>query len=393
MSNIFKKITAAISTFMVVFSIIGPVAGVNATYSSSLDAANKLATLRVLVDQSANPADYRLGDNLSRRELIKIAILLSSSELNTAYAGKFSDVPQSDWAWKYAETAVDNGFIAANATFSPSRNVSKGESLKVIMNATGVEKANTGADNFWADYVTGAVKAGIVESFSDYDADAQRGWIFKVAANALESSSTDTGAGDLLGDLLGGLDGGTGSTTTDTSSTGTTTSGVNVLSIALSADTPEAATIPANVSGIPVATYDFTAGSEDVTVTSVVVKRKGLSDLDTLTGIAAFSSDGRASQARNDSQNNNTEATLTLTNGFVVKAGETRTLTLVADVANAVAASNAEFALEVVEVVASTTAEKDGSLVGSTFKVGSVDAATLTVQTSGSVSNPKIGQE
>ncbi len=406
MSNILKKITAAISTFMIVLSIVGPVAGVNAAYSSSLEAANKLATVGVIVDKSANPADYRLGDNISRRELVKIAVLLSGAELNTAYAGKFSDVAQSDWAWKYAETALDNGLVFANATFSPSINVTNAEALKMIMNATGVEKV--GSDLFWAkNYVKGGVAAGIVETFSDYDTAAQRGWIFKVAANAFDLSTADTSVDsgtDILDGLLDGLDGtdtttdtGTDTTTTTTDTgtdtTTTTPSGSDVLTIALSADTPASASIPAGVSGIPVASYELTAGSEDVTVTSIVVKRKGLSDLDTLSGIAVFSSDGRASKAKDDSQNNNTEATLTLTNGFVVKAGETRALTLVANVNLAPGAANDEFALEVIEVVASTTAEKDGSLVGNSFKVGSVNAATLTVQQNGSVSAPKIGEE
>ncbi|NUJ97481.1 S-layer homology domain-containing protein, partial [Candidatus Gracilibacteria bacterium] len=164
------------SAVAILFSIVTPVAGVNAAYSSSLDAANKLASVGVIVDQSANPADYRLGDNISRRELVKIAVLLSSAELNTAYAGKFSDVPSTDWAWKYAETAVDEGMIAANATFAPARNVTKAEALKMVMNATDVEKV--GSDSVWAkNYVDGGVAAGIVETFSDYDTAAQRGWI------------------------------------------------------------------------------------------------------------------------------------------------------------------------------------------------------------------------
>ncbi len=388
MSKLLKKFTAAMSAVAILFSIVTPVAGVNAAYSSSLDAANKLASVGVIVDQSANPADYRLGDNISRRELVKIAVLLSSAELNTAYAGKFSDVPQSDWAWKYAETAVDEGMIAANATFSPARNVTKAEALKMVMNATDVEKV--GSDSVWAkNYVDGGVAAGIVETFSDYDTAAQRGWIFKVAANALEVASD--GDDDLLDDLLDGLDDDSSTGSTDT---GSTVSGDDVLTIALSADTPEGANIPSGVSGLPVAAYDFTAGSEDVTVTSVVLKRKGLSDKSTLGGLAAFSDEGRASKAKDDSQNNDTEATLSLTNGFVVKAGETRTLTIVADVNDSTfVVANDEFSIELVEVVASTTAEKDGSLVANSFRVGSVDAPKIVFDDNGTVSNPKLGAE
>lgn len=401
MSNFTRKVTSSVALLAVVFSVVSPIAGVNAMYTSSVDAANKLATQGVIVDKSANPADYRLGDNITRREVMKVAIQLAACQdvsLNTEYKGEFSDVPSTDWAWKYAETAVDNGFIAANATFSPARNVTKAEALKMIMNAAQVAKAD-GESNFWAAYVKGGVDAGIVNSFSDYDTAATRGWIFNAAASALEAgtcgASTDNTT-DIIDQLLGSgstdtTD--TTDTTTDTGTTVTTTGGT--FTVALSPDTPAAATIPAGVSGLPVATYDFTAGDSDVTVTSITLKRRGLSDKSTLTGLAAFSTDGRVSKAKNDSENNDTEATLTLTNGFVVKAGQTRTLTIVADVptnASTPSVAGDEFAIELVEVVASTTAQSDGSLVANTMKVGSVDAATLTVNSNGTVSNPKLGE-
>jgi hypothetical protein len=221
MSNLTRKVTSAIAAFAVLFTAIGPVAGVNAAYSSSLDAANKLAQVGVIVDQSANPADYRLGDNITRREMVKIAMQLAVSQgvaINTEYMGKFSDVPEADWAWKYAETALGNGFVSANAMFNPSRMVTKAESLKMIMNAAGIDKSSNDTAIWEDDYVEGGVLAGIVESFSDYTAEATRGWIFKVAANALDIATGDTSMDDdLLDDLLGGLD----DTTTDTGSDNT----------------------------------------------------------------------------------------------------------------------------------------------------------------------------
>lgn len=394
MSNLFKKVTSSVAALAVVFSIVSPIAGANAAYTSSIEAANKLAASGVITDKSANPADYRLGDNITRREAIKVVVQLASSQgvtLNTEYKGSFSDVPSTDWAWKYAETALDNGYVSANAKFDPSRNVSKAEALKIILNATGIPKAE-GEANFWDAYVKGGVAAGVVDSFSDYDAPAQRGWIFKIAANALDVAS-DSGSGNLLDDLLDNLDD-TDGTSTGTTNTGTTTTSTGgTFTVALSPNTPAAASIPGGVSGLPVATYDFTAGDSDVTITSITVKRKGLSDKDTLTSLAAFSSDGRATKGKDDSQNDNTEALLTLTNGFVVKAGETRMLTIVADVAVSGTAANDEFAIELVEVVASATAQSEGSLVGSTLKVGSVDAAKIFVQSNGSVSDPKLGDE
>ena len=108
MSNLFKKVTSAVAGLAIVFSVVTPIAGVNAAISS-LDAANKLATLGVIVDQSSNPADYRLGDTLTRREQVKTAMQLASCQAVSVVDtcnGSFADLNSSDWGCKYAEAAL-----------------------------------------------------------------------------------------------------------------------------------------------------------------------------------------------------------------------------------------------------------------------------------------------
>lgn len=396
MSNSFKKVTSAVAGLAVVFSIVSPIAGVSAAYTS-LEAANKLATLGVIVDQSSNPADYRLGDTLTRREHVKVAMNLAACQavaVSDTCNGSFSDMDSSDWGCKYAETALANGFIAANATFNPGREVSKAEALKMIMNATGVEK---GTNPMWeAAYVEGAVEAGILSaSFSDYTSAASRGWIFQAAAEAVELCNVEEEEeDDLLGDLLDGLTDEEEDTTTDEEDTTDTpvVSGSDVLMVSLSPSTPDAATIPGGVNGLPVAAFDLTAGSSDVTVSQVTVKRRGLSDEDTLISLAVFTDEGRASNSKNDNQENNTEAQLNLSNGgVVVKAGETKTLWVITDVASVTDSANDEFALELVGVQASSSVDMDDT-VANTMRVGSVDAPLITFDTSGSVSNPQLGE-
>jgi hypothetical protein len=63
MSTFAKKATSAVAALSIVFSIFAPIAGVSASMNS-LDAANKLADMGIIVDQSANPAAYRLGDTI-----------------------------------------------------------------------------------------------------------------------------------------------------------------------------------------------------------------------------------------------------------------------------------------------------------------------------------------
>ena len=250
MSKFTKKFISALSAFAIIFSVVTPIAGVNALYENSLEAANKLASLGVIVDQSANPADYRLGDTVTRREIAKVAVKVAATQgvtENTECRGDFADLSADDWGCKYAETLLDNGMVAANANFNPDANITQAESLKMMMNAAGVAKVED-EDDVWAnDYVNGAVDAGIAEDFSDYDTAAQRGWIFKVAANALEVVGDEMSEeeDDLLEELLGGLDDDEEEEEGEEGEEGgETVSGDDVLTVSLSPETPEGATVP-----------------------------------------------------------------------------------------------------------------------------------------------------
>lgn len=325
-----KKVTSAVAAFAVVFTAVSPVAGVNAAFSSSLEAANKLASVGVIVDQSANPADYRLGDNITRREMMKIAMQLASSQgvtINTEFQGKFTDVPESDWAWKYAETALDNGFIAANAMFYPSRNVTKAESLKMIMNASGIEKAANDTAAWEDDYVEGGVAAGIVESFSDYSMEADRGWIFKGSASSLEVAVDVSSDDDLLDELLGGLDDSedTTDTTEDTTEDTTVVSG-GAVEVSLNPSSAANGTQVPNSGIVKFAAVDFTAGNSDVSVNTVELKSLGLAAVDTDTRVW-FEKNGKRLSGK-ASFSSERVAVTSFAPAFVVQAGATETLDL-----------------------------------------------------------------
>ena len=329
--SLLKKVTSAVAGLAIVFSIVSPIAGVSAAYTS-LEAANKLATLGVIVDQSSNPVDYRLGDTITRREMLKVAANLSGVTVTDTCSGSFADLSSSDWGCKYAEALLANGMIAANTNYRPDDLVSKAEGLKLVFTARGLER---NANSDWrAGYVEAAVEMGVAASaFTNYDMAADRGQIFVWAVNAIDADEASSEEDDLLGDLLGDLGGDDMDDTPTEPATPTTPTGNGDLMVSLSPSTPAALTIPGGVNGLPVASFDFTAGSSDVTVTQLTVKRRGLSDDKTLDSLAVFSDEGRASNEKNDNQDNDTEAQLNLSNGgVVVKAGETRTLSIVVDI-------------------------------------------------------------
>lgn len=368
-----KKVTSAVAAFAVVFTAVSPVAGVNAAFSSSLEAANKLASVGVIVDQSANPADYRLGDNITRREMMKIAMQLASSQgvtINTEFQGKFTDVPESDWAWKYAETALDNGFIAANATFNPGRNVTKAEALKMIMNASGVEKAANDTASWEDDYVEGGVAAGIVESFSDYSTESDRGWIFKSSASSLEVAGDVSSDDDLLDELLGGLDD-SEDTTTDDTTTGTT-GGVSLagdeVEISLNPASASNGTQVPNVGTIKFASVDFTAGNSDVSVNTVELKSLGLAEVPSTTRVW-FELNGKRLSGK-ASFSSERVAVTSFAPAYVIKAGATETLDLYVEL-NTGAGNDFQFGGK---ITSATTTNISGE-----FSTNSLRTATYTV--------------
>ena len=141
MSTLGKKITAAVITSAVVFSTVATGAnGVNAAFTN-VEAANKLANMNVIVDNSNNPASYRLADTIQRKEALKVMMKLSGNTVSEeACTSPFADIADADWACKYAVAALDAGFITKNENFRPTDKVSKAEALKMVMQAKGIEK-------------------------------------------------------------------------------------------------------------------------------------------------------------------------------------------------------------------------------------------------------------
>ncbi len=164
------------------------------------------------------------------------------------------------------------------------------------------------------------------------------------------------------------------------------------LDVSLSSMTPAAAEVPAASSGLPVAKFEFSAGSSDVTVSSVKLLRKGFSDTNTLEGIALVADTGRVSKARDE---NSTDATVDLTlnnGGYVVKANTTVVFTVVATVGNSFAAANDTFGFQVSSVTSSAESTNVSSAISPLMRVSSQDAPEVDFEANGSSSAVKMGQ-
>ncbi len=156
-------------------------------------AANFLATKWVIEDHSSDTSLYKVYENISRREMLKIMMNLSELIVVDRCNGQFKDLDASDWGCKYAEAAADVWFIAKNEYFRPDDNVTQIEALKMIMQAKNIVKIEV--SDWRAGYSEWAVEAGLILSPTlDYDAFAQRWWIFRVSSKTfpdmLEQSMT-----------------------------------------------------------------------------------------------------------------------------------------------------------------------------------------------------------
>lgn len=182
---------------------------INFTYSyteNELDSANILAERGVINIQS-NPSDYRLDDTITRREFMKVVVKIVWEQVEDVCQHKFDDVIASDWACKYIEWALVRDFIASNNLFRPGDNITKAESMKLVLKARGIARIENSGDWRQDDMRTAYRKWIISTEYEDYDTYATRGWIFLIAATPTSwtwwgtSSSSSSGWNpEIIGD-------------------------------------------------------------------------------------------------------------------------------------------------------------------------------------------------
>lgn len=391
----FKKSIAFVSAAAIAFSAIAPAATFAASpfigYADQLVAAN-------VIGAQANEAGFRLADKITRAEVAKVAALAAKLDVS-ATSTSFSDV-SSAFAG-YVSALVAKGAINNGTTFRSNANITRFEALKILVKAFGTS-VSAASTNSFADVAAGSEVNNVVEaalskglisrnvSFRPNDS-ITRGEFFKIAAGSSSMAASTNNGSDDLGDLLSGLFGsGTTGTTTTTNPT-STVMGDGVLEVTLNNGTPSASTIPANVSGITVAKFDLAAGSADVTVSGIKLKRVGFSNEDTLSSLALSTSAGRISKGKNENSSDDT-VDFTLNSPVVVKAGSVLAIHVLASVANQATASGDEFAVEILSVSSNAKSVKLTGVRSMTMKVGGVDASGITLDDDGSLSDVKVGE-
>ena len=166
-------------------------------WASELSSAQSLASAWVIT----TAADYRLGDTITRKEMMKIVMNLSGKNVPDTCNGTFGDV-SNDWGCKYIESALANGFIAKNASFRPNDTITKAESMKLALKARGIGKSQNTSD-WQGDYMMTALENGIISTkYTDHNTQAKRGWIFDISATPVGVMKKDS---DVMMDKWGDI--------------------------------------------------------------------------------------------------------------------------------------------------------------------------------------------
>lgn len=397
MASLFKKVTSTVSAFAVVATAVGSTltasaASEFAAYADALAAAG-------IINSQTTEAGYRLGDNITRAEMAKIAVKLNGAEVATATDKVFSDVTTAklgDLA-SYVETAANAGIVSkANAKFRPLDLVTRAEMVKMLMAAKGVATTETSAGfsdvtsslGDLAGYINAAAAEGYISTGTSFrpNATATRGEAFKVAAGV--AGVMDNGDNTDLGDLFG-----TGTTTDTNTSTGTVTTPVVVaagdLNVALAASSPASKSVPSSGT-VPFGKFDLSAGGADISVSTIKFVREGLGARSDISRVWLEKNGVRVSSRQTVGSDN--VVTVSVSPALVVKAGATESLDLVATLSGSTGSEH-KFTISAASDIGSTAKTVAGTFPVSTnlMKTTSYAVAGVTFAKAGSASTYKVG--
>lgn len=128
---------------------------------------------------------------------LALLLVLGMTSVVCAYDVSFSDVPEDSWFYTDVMTLAESGVIGGypDGTYRPTKKVTTGEALKMILLAAGYPEPEPAASHWARGYLNFAIEQGFLtryEDISDLDVNMTRGLVAKLAANALGLSDPGT---------------------------------------------------------------------------------------------------------------------------------------------------------------------------------------------------------
>jgi hypothetical protein len=164
------------------------------------------------------------------------------------------------------------------------------------------------------------------------------------------------------------------------------------LSAALSSGSPASSVIPKSATGVEFTRFTVrNNGSTAATLDTVIAHRIGAGQTTDFANVYLYEGNRRVTTGRtvNSSTNDVTFSGMSLS----LAGGETKTLSVVADIANtATAGASNVHAFEITKALSGSVIASGLPVVGNTMSLSSATAGSITISKSGSITNPKVGQ-
>lgn len=154
--------------------------------NEQLSSANDLAKRWIINNHMDNPMKYNLDSDVLRQEIWAItrwvAWLKKASTCKWLFTDLTSTKPNT-WACVNIEPLVENNLISKNKLFRPEDPITKTETLWMLIKAIWFDYSydSKNPKNWQEQIVDFAVSKWIVKKFTDYNTDATRWWVFKIA--------------------------------------------------------------------------------------------------------------------------------------------------------------------------------------------------------------------
>ncbi len=305
------------------------------TYTAQA-AADKLAASNFIVDQSANPAAYRLADNLLRQEAVGTAAnirgVLTVSISDYTCTNHFSDVNANTgyiaslgkgWVCRAAELSANAGITnAANAMFRPADKLTRFEALVFALRAANLVPS---AGLSQSAIIQLGVDNGVITSSAGFNANAAatRGEFFQYTVRALDAAETPE-----LCEILG--------ICPNPNPNPIPTGGA--VSVSLAAGTPASTNI-ADAANANFTKFNLTSGSAPMSISTIFVTRTGLSTNSMVENIKILDENG-VQVSSTGSLNANNKAQITFSPALVIPANTTKAFFIRAGIADGTGSGN-----------------------------------------------------
>jgi len=169
-----------------------------------------------------------------------------------------------------------------------------------------------------------------------------------------------------------------------------TTSTSGTLSASLASDNPASATVPRGAMGVAMLKFNLhNGGASSATIDSATVHRSGPGSSSDFSNVYLYEGAVRLTTGRSINTSTN-DAVFTGLN-LTLAAGQTRTLWVAADISLTASAADVNM-LSLTHAMSGTTDAAGIPVLGNNFTISGATVGSLTIDSTGSISNPKLGE-